>query len=88
MLSTRVQLQAYDTVALQISDVFVLFGENAGGPLTLPNDLPFEVAVDLQPNAGEATQLNIVLESGASLFKDANCKWYFVPFWTAAGEGR
>ena len=83
VLSTRVQPIAYDAVALKISDVFVLFSENAGGPLTLPHDLPFEVKIDLIAEVGNANQINITIEPGASLFRDADCRWYFVPFWTS-----
>ena len=86
ILSTRVQPILYDSISVKISDAFVLFGENAGGPLTLPRDTPLEIAVEMQPVVGEATQLKISIEPGASLFKDDNCRWYFVPFWTAELE--
>ena len=83
ILSTRVQPVLYDSIAVKLRDAFVLFGENAGGPLTLPRESPFKIAVNLHPKTGEATQVRIVIEPGASLFKDSKCKWYFMPFWTA-----
>lgn len=86
ILSTRVQPLLYDSIAVKISDAFVLFGENAGGPLTLPKDKPLEIAIEMLPKVGEATQVKISIEPGASLYKDSNCKWYFVPFWTAVVE--
>ena len=81
ILSTRVEPVLYDSLSLRISDAFVLFGENAGGPLTLPKDRPLEVAVNIQPEIGEVTQVSLAIEPGASLYKDDACKWYFVPFW-------
>ncbi|MFK7846284.1 MAG: hypothetical protein AB8G77_13385 [Rhodothermales bacterium] len=86
ILSTRVQPVLYDSVSIKISDAFVLFGENAGGPLTLPKDTPLKIAIEMQPKVGEATQVKISIEPGASLFKDSNCRWYFVPFWNAELE--
>ncbi len=86
VLSTRVQPVLYDSVAITLSDSFVLFGENAGGPLTLPRDNPMKIALDIKPEIGEATQVSIAFEPGASLYKDAACTWYFVPFWTARLE--
>lgn len=86
ILSTRVEPVVYDSLSLRISDAFVLFGENAGGPLTLPKDRPLEVAIKIQPAAGEVTRVNLAIEPGASLYKDDACKWYFIPFWRAGLE--
>ncbi len=86
VLSTRVQPIVYDSIGFKISDVFVLFGENAGGPLTLPGDRPIEIAVDLNPKVGEAEQARVTIEPGASLFKDQRCRWYFVPFWAVLDQ--
>ena len=86
ILSTRVQPVMYDSIALRISDVFVLFGENAGGPISLPRNEPVKLAVDMHPEVGEATQVRITFEPEASLYKNSNCRWFFVPFWTAKLE--
>ena len=86
ILSTRVEPVLYDSLSLRISDAFVLFGENAGGPLTLPKDRPLEVAIKIQPEVGVAKQVSLAIEPGASLYKDDACRWYFVPFWRARVE--
>ncbi len=86
ILSTRVQPLVYDSIAVKISDAFVLFGENAGGPVTLPRDEALEIAVEMKPTVGDGTQVVIAIEPGASLYRDNNCRWYFVPFWTARVE--
>ena len=87
ILSTRVQPVAYDSLALKLTDVFVLFGENAGGPLTMPRDKAHQIPVAMHPKVGEGTQVRIKLEPGASVFKDRKCRWYFVPFSTAGVTG-
>lgn len=86
ILSTRVMPVLYDSLALKISNAFVLFGENAGGPLSLPRDNPVKVAVNIKPEVGQASQVSITIEPGASLFRDQQCRWYFVPFWTTGEE--
>ena len=86
ILSTRVQPLRYDSIAVKISDAFVLFGENAGGPVTLPKDQALEIAVEMNPTVSSGTQVVIAIEPGASLYKDNNCRWFFVPFWTARVE--
>jgi hypothetical protein len=84
ILTTRVQPVAYDSLALRMSDVFVLFSENAGAPLTLPRDRFLTMGVQTTPSVGEASQIRIAFEPGASLMRDASCRWYFVPFWNAS----
>ena len=86
ILSTRVQPLKYDSIAVKISDAFVLFGENAGGPVTLPKDEALEIAVEMEPTVDNGTQVVITIEPAASLYKDNNCRWFFVPFWTARIE--
>ena len=81
ILTTRVQPLVYDSLALKMSDVFVLFDENAGAPLTLPKDKFFTIGLGVQPAVGTVAQLRIAFEPGASLMKDVDCHWYFVPFW-------
>ncbi len=86
ILSTRVLPVMYDSLALKISNAFVLFGENAGGPLSLPRDNLLKVAIDITPEVGQASQVRLAIEPEASLFRDNQCRWYFVPFWTVVGE--
>lgn len=86
ILTTRVQPLVYDSIAIKITDTFVLFGENAGGPLAAPDDEALKIAVEMKPEVGEATQVRITLEPGASLYRDTNCRWFFVPFWTGEVE--
>ena len=86
ILTTRVQPLVYDSIAIKITDTFVLFGENAGGPLASPDDEALKIAVRMQPEVGQATQISITLEPGASLYRDTECRWFFVPFWTGEEE--
>lgn len=83
ILTTRVEPMSYDSIALSLSDLFVLYDENAGGPIAWPRDQPIKEALNIDPQVGVATRVRIVLEPGASLVKDPQCRWYFVPFWTA-----
>ena len=87
ILSTRVAPVAYDSIALRISEVFVLFGENAGGPLSWPRNRLIKNELSVQPAVDQGTFVQIVFEPGASLARDADCRWYFIPFWSVvAGE--
>ena len=40
VLSTLIPSAAYDSLGLTLSDVFVFYDANAGGPLTMPHDTP------------------------------------------------
>lgn len=82
VLSTRVPPAAYDSLAILLRDVFVLFDANAGSPLTLQRDTPLKLALPLRPEVGKATAVRLTFEPGASLTKTANCRWYFLPFIT------
>ena len=81
ILSTRVETMAYDSIAISISDVFVLYSESAGGPIAWPRETPSKEALSVSPNVDVPTRVRIVLEPGASLLRDKKCQWYFVPFW-------
>ena len=83
ILTTRVETVLYDSIAFSISNLFVLYDENAGGPIAWPKDQPIKEKLSFKPDIEAATRVRIVLEPGASLLKDAQCRWYFVPFWTA-----
>lgn len=81
ILSTRVQAVAYDSIAIYLSDVFVLFGENSGGPVAWPRDRPIKDKIDIAPTPERSTRIKLVFEPGASVTKDDDCRWYFIPFW-------
>ena len=83
ILTTRVESVAYDSIAFTLSNLFVLFGENAGGPIAWPRDQRLTQKLEFEQGLEAATRVRIVLEPGASLLKDADCRWYFVPFWKA-----
>ena len=68
---------------MSISDLFVLYGENAGGPIAWPKDQSIKEVLHIEPGVEAVTRVKIILEPGASLLKDENCKWYFIPFWSA-----
>ena len=82
VLTTRVEPVLYDSIAFSISDLFVLYSENAGGPIAWPKDQHLKEKLSFKPNVTTATRVEIILEPGASLLKDSNCHWFFVPFWT------
>lgn len=86
ILTTRVQPLVYDSLALKVSDVFVLFDENAGAPLTLPKDKFFTMDLGVEPAVGTVAQVLIAFEPGASLMRGADCRWYFIPFWKKLDE--
>lgn len=86
ILSTRVQAVEYDSIALFFSDVFVLFGENAGGPVAWPRDQPVKDRLEITLEQDLVTRINLVFEPGASILRDKDCRWYFVPFWSVASD--
>ncbi|MEZ4702162.1 MAG: hypothetical protein R2834_17640 [Rhodothermales bacterium] len=86
IFSTRVPPQPYDSLGLVLSDVFVLYDANAGGPLTMPRDRPIELGVPLTPGTESPMLVELTLEPGASLTRDARCRWFFLPFWTVRVE--
>ena len=81
ILSTRVQSVEYDSIAIYISDVFVLFGENAGGPISWPRNKPVKDKLSIKPSQEIPTRVELIFEPGASIARDSDCRWYFVPFW-------
>ena len=86
VLSTHVPPIPYDSLALVLSDVFVVYDANAGGPLTMPRGESVKLGFDARPQAGSTTEIQLTFEPGASLTKDNACRWYFLPFLTSAGE--
>ncbi len=83
LLSTHVLPASYDSLGVRIGDVFVLYGENAGGPLAWPKRRVVKSSLNVDPKVGATTQIRLVFEPGASLSQDDNCRWYFVPFWSS-----
>lgn len=83
ILTTRVETVLYDSIAFSISNLFVLYDENAGGPIAWPKETPLKGALSFKPEVESATRIQITLEPGASLLKDKQCRWYFTPFWAA-----
>ncbi|MDZ4699021.1 MAG: hypothetical protein SH809_04880 [Rhodothermales bacterium] len=86
IFSTRIPPQRYDSLGLVLSDVFVLYDENAGGPLTMARDRPIELGVALDARAETPLRAELTIEPGASLTQDAACRWFFLPFWTVRVE--
>ncbi|RMH60526.1 MAG: hypothetical protein D6685_10265, partial [Bacteroidetes bacterium] len=86
VLSTRLPPVPYDSLALVLEDVFVQYGPNAGGPLTLTRGEPLRLAHPLAPIPDQTTTLHLTFEPGASLSRDAACRWFFLPFITARVE--
>ena len=81
LLTTRVLPADYDSLAIQIRDVFVLFGENAGSALTIPSNGVSYQSLELHVGPENPSYLRVLIEPGASLAKDTECRWHFVPFW-------
>jgi hypothetical protein len=80
ILSTQIPAATYDSLALDLSDVYVEFGPNAGGPLTMPRDRPLTFPVDLTYADADRATVRLTLEPGASLSQSDDCRWFFVPF--------
>ena len=80
VLSTRVPPASYDSLALTLSDLYVQFDAHAGGPLTLPRNTPLRLPLAVPLAAGRRTTLRLVFEPGASLARDAACRWFLLPF--------
>ena len=80
VLSTQVAPVVYDSLALVLSDIFVFYDANAGGPLTLPRDTPLTFPLAAHPSVDQPTVLRLRFEPGASLTHDADCRWFFLPF--------
>lgn len=86
ILATRVIPQAYDSLAIQLSDIFVLFDENAGSALTMARDGVSRQRLQIEVETGSAKRLEVVFEPQASLAKTPDCRWQFVPFWTVLSD--
>ena len=80
VLSTLIPPAAYDSLGLALSDVFVFYDANAGGPLTMPRETPLALPLAARLTIDQPTALRLLFEPGASLARDADCRWYFLPF--------
>ena len=86
VLSTQIAPVVYDSLALVLSDVFVFYDANAGGPLTLPRDTPLRLPLTAQATVDQPTVLRLRFEPGASLTHDDACRWFFLPFFEVLVE--
>ena len=86
VLSTLVSPAAYDSLALSLTDIFVQFDANTGGPLTMPRDAPLRLPLTTTLAVGRRTVLRLRFEPGASLSRDAQCRWFFLPFFEVQVE--
>lgn len=84
VLVTRVPPLAYDSLAVGLGSVYVEYGPNAGGPLSLAGDAPVRLAFPFHPAATRPSTLTVTFEPGASLSRTADCRWFFVPFLSAS----
>lgn len=86
VLATRVPPASYDSLGLVLADAFVQFDANAGGPLTLPRETPLRLPLTVPLAPGRRTALRLLFEPGASLSRDAACRWFFLPFFETVIE--
>jgi len=84
VLATHLPAAAYDSLAVTLGSVYVQYGPNAGGPVTMPHDAPVRLPFTLQPQPGRPATLVLTFEPGASLSRSADCRWFFLPFLFAA----
>ena len=80
ILATRIPPATYDSLSVTLTDVFVYYDANAGGPLTMPRDTPLVLPLTAEATTAAPTMIRLVFEPGASLSQDAQCRWYFLPF--------
>lgn len=80
VLATQLTPATYDSLSIALSDVYVEYDANAGAPLTLPHDTPIRLPLVLSLSNEYPTMLRLVFEPGASLTRDANHRWFFLPF--------
>lgn len=88
ILSTQIPATSYDSLALDLSDVYVEFDANAGGPLTMARDRPLLFPITLDYDSRDRATVRLTLEPGASLSQSADCRWFFTPFVQVAVEER
>ncbi|MEX1055679.1 MAG: hypothetical protein WED81_06590 [Rhodothermales bacterium] len=79
VLDTRVPPAEYDSLALSFDRVYLEFGANAGGPLTVAAGAPHRMALGLRTALGLPISLILRFEPGASLTRSSDCRWFFVP---------
>lgn len=85
VFSSRIAPLPVDSIGLILGDVFVLYDANAGGPLTSSPETPI-LASGVAPTAEVPARVTFTFEPGASLLRDPNCRWFFLPFWTLATD--
>lgn len=80
VLSAQVPPAAYDSLAIELSDIYVRYDANAGGPLAVPRGTPIHIPLTTYVAVGRPKTVRLVFEAGASLSRTADCRWFFVPF--------
>lgn len=86
VLRTQIPAGAYDSLAISLSDVFVQYDANSGGPLTMPRNTPLRLDFPFAAAQNAPAFLRLAFEPGAALSHDADCRWYFLPFFTVLTE--
>ncbi|MDX1548005.1 MAG: hypothetical protein R3247_13500 [Rhodothermales bacterium] len=85
ILVTDLPSARYDSLALVLSDVFVQYDANAGGPLTMPRGAPLRLPLALDVATGETAALHLRFEPAAALSRSEDCRWFFLPFFEVVG---
>lgn len=86
ILAADLPAARYDSLALVLGDVFVQYGANAGGPLTLPRDAPLLLPLALDVETGALTALHLRFAPAAALSRSEDCRWFFLPFFEVVGR--
>jgi hypothetical protein len=84
VLTTRIPPAVYDSLAFSLTNVYVEYDDNAGGPLTMPREEPLRLPIAFETLVDRPTTLLLTVEPGASLSRDPGCRWFFLPFVTAS----
>lgn len=79
LLAASVPPRRYDSLAVVLTDPFVTFGPNAGGPLTVADSGLVALPLSLDLNRRRATTLRLRLDPAASLARDTTGRWTFRP---------
>lgn len=82
VLSTQVDPALYDSVEVTFGDLYVEFDANAGGPIVSETAPTARRALHVRTQAGKETVVEVRLDPEASLIRDSDCRWHFLPFVT------
>lgn len=79
LLATELAVMSFDSISVELDDVFVTYNENAGGPL-VPEEQPVTLPLDLQPSENEASVVVLRYHPAESVRLDsAEYVWRFRP---------